>query len=212
MNLLCCLPGSNFSRKFIECWTNFLLYCKGSNIEVIPSFAERSNVYQVRSMCLGADYKNGIYQKPFNGSVNYDAILWLDSDMVFNPMQVTMLLRHKVDIVGGYYACEGGQELTCGMFEKGSIHKLLTEKTLQELPRKDGLVEVGYNGFGFMLTRRGVFESLEYPWFAPYFTDRGVVKDFSGEDVGFCMKARDKGYKIYVDPTLRIGHEKKCVY
>jgi GT2 family glycosyltransferase len=36
--------------------------------------------------------------------------------------------------------------------------------------------------------------------------------DFTTEDVAFCLRAREKGYTVYVDPQVRVGHEKKIVY
>jgi GT2 family glycosyltransferase len=88
----------------------------------------------------------------------------------------------------------------------------LDEKTLLALPKANGLTEVGFNGFGFMLIKRGVFEAVEYPWFEPHFTTYDNVRDFSGEDTGFCIKARRKGFKILVDIAVKVGHEKRFVY
>jgi hypothetical protein len=33
--------------------------------------------------------------------------------------------------------------------------------------------------------------------------------DFTIEDVAFCLKAREAGYKIFIDPAAKEGHEKK---
>ena len=76
------------------------------------------------------------------------------------------------------------------------------------------LMQVEYTGFGWMLVKKGVFESLKYPWFTPIFERKiakGVV-DFCSEDVSFCKKVLKQGYKIYVDTTIVVGHEKSIVY
>jgi len=62
-----------------------------------------------------------------------------------------------------------------------------------------------------MLIKKGVFESMEYPWFRPEFVQVGNAKDFTMEDVAFCREATRKGYKILVDPTVIVGHEKTRV-
>jgi GT2 family glycosyltransferase len=64
---------------------------------------------------------------------------------------------------------------------------------------------------GWMLVKKGVFESLEYPWFEPIRKHIGDVVEFTMEDVAFCHKAIDKGYEIFIDPKVIVGHEKTIV-
>jgi GT2 family glycosyltransferase len=73
------------------------------------------------------------------------------------------------------------------------------------------LIEVSYTGMGFMLVRKEVFESLEYPWFRPLEKRIGDMVDFTMEDVAFCLKAKEKGFGIFVDTGVRVGHEKRVV-
>jgi len=73
------------------------------------------------------------------------------------------------------------------------------------------LLEVAYNGMGFMLVKRGVFESLDYPWFRPIEKQIGEMVDFTMEDVGFCLRAKENGFGVFIDPLVRVGHEKKVV-
>jgi hypothetical protein len=81
----------------------------------------------------------------------------------------------------------------------------------KDVEGKSGLMEAAYTGFGFMLIKKGVFESMEYPWFRPVMKQIGNAMDFCMEDVGFCLTARERGYKIFVDPQVRVGHEKRVV-
>jgi len=37
------------------------------------------------------------------------------------------------------------------------------------------------------------------------------VQDMCGEDVSFCLDAIEKGYDIWCDPRIRVGHEKTRV-
>lgn len=62
-----------------------------------------------------------------------------------------------------------------------------------------------------MLVKRGVFESMEYPWFRPIEKKIGNMVDFTMEDVAFCIQAKERGYKVEIDPLVRVGHEKKVV-
>ena len=67
---------------------------------------------------------------------------------------------------------------------------------------QEGLIQVRANGMGFMLVKKGIFESLENPF------DMGMRK---GEDIVFQTKALEKGFKSYVDPSIFVGHEKTFV-
>jgi GT2 family glycosyltransferase len=65
---------------------------------------------------------------------------------------------------------------------------------------------------GFMAVKYGVFEKLDYPWFEAQSFDLGEgIYDFCSEDVGFCLKAIEAGYKVRVNPKIIVGHEKKLV-
>ncbi len=74
------------------------------------------------------------------------------------------------------------------------------------------LLEVAYTGMGFMLVKKGVFESLDYPWFWPLWKQIAGMRDFTMEDVGFCLSAAKKGWKVQVDTQVRVGHEKTVVF
>ena len=36
-------------------------------------------------------------------------------------------------------------------------------------------------------------------------------QDMCGEDVSFCLDAKEKGFEIWCDPRIRVGHEKTRV-
>ena len=78
--------------------------------------------------------------------------------------------------------------------------------TKQHLEKLDDVFPVEYNGFGWMLIKKGVIESLEYPWFRPLWQKvDDNINTFTSEDVGFCQKALEKGYKIYANKNIVIG-------
>lgn len=201
MKVIFCIPGSNFSKNFLQCWTNLVTYCIQNGIQFGVSFAESNNIYMVRNKCLGADVSRGKDQKPFDGKIDYDYLMLIDSDMVFTPQQFQVLLNRCQDIISGYYSFEGGNGLTCGKwdmdFQKANGYMpFYTEETLKKEPKNESeLVEIDYSGLGFMLVKKGIFEEMEYPWFRPKMTeyekDNIKIQDFSMEDVYFCMKAKE---------------------
>jgi len=81
----------------------------------------------------------------------------------------------------------------------------------EDVENSQGRVEVAFTGMGFMLVKYGVFEKLEYPWFKPVEKRIGDVVDFTMEDVAFCLRAKEAGCPVRVDPCVRLGHEKRTV-
>jgi GT2 family glycosyltransferase len=182
-------------------------------------------------MCLGADVIRGKNQKPFDEKLQYDYLLWIDSDIIFRPEHLIQLLSHNDDIVSGIYMMADNKHFATvknwdeeyfkqhGSFQfltpqdipNNSVQKSFADKPETVNRQPFPLLEVAYTGMGFMLVKRGVFESMEYPWFRPIEIQIGNMTDFTMEDVSFCLRAQEKGYKIYIDPTVRVGHEKKVV-
>jgi GT2 family glycosyltransferase len=183
------------------------------------SFAQDTIVYYVRNKCLGGEVRRGKSQKPFNGDIAYDYIMWIDSDIVFKTEDfynlLTSIHNKKKNIVAGLYMMQGGNNFAAVQYwdeEYFKIHGTFKFMDLSDIQNKRDLIEVDYSGFGWIIIRRGVFESLEYPWFRPIFHEIGNCFDFSSEDTAFCRLVKEKGFKIYVDPTVRVGHKKSIIY
>ena len=214
MKVMFCLPGNSYSGRFLNSWTLLRGYCMSHGIEVGICQQYDANVYYVRAKCLGANVLKGTGQKPWNGEVAYDYIMWIDSDMVFTPEHFQKLLSRDKDIVSGIYLMADKERIPAitdwnrKFFKENGTFNFLKPADL----KGDDLVEVVYIGMGFMLVRKGVYESIPYPWFDPQKFDFGdSIIDFASEDVSFCLKARQIGHKIYIDPTVMVGHEKSYV-
>ena len=206
MKIVFCIPGNNFSNRFLKCWTNLIkeLHKRDIEYELLSQYIP--NVYKVRSLLLGADRKFGQYQTPWQGKRDYDYIMWIDSDQVFEPNDFFKLLEHDKDIVSGLYLRKPQSdslndipiEFAC-FNEDGK--RLYTNEVNGEL------IKVWSNGMGWMLVKKGVFEKIEYPWFGPIIEGLG----FHGEDVSFQLRAKDVGFDSYVDTSIVVGHEKEVV-
>lgn len=222
MKIVFCIPGRIFSGNFLTAWSDVIyrLYHQGISVQLINRYS--SNVYYARNMCLGGDNLAGVKQKPWQGKLDYDYMIWLDSDMVFTFAQIERLLlvakKYKeVQILSGIYPMENKIEYATvidwdlDVFTKNGRFHFVTKDEVSAM-NKNTLVEVAYTGFGFMLIKNGVVESMEYPWFRPHWHEMTVndvfIRDYTSEDVGFCRSVTELGYKIYIDPSLIIGHEK----
>ncbi len=216
-NIIFCIPGPTpgFSADFFQGWTALVIYCMEKGINFSVSNHHSSVVYYARNLCLGGSVTNGKEQKPFNGQIDYTHLMWIDSDVVFNPQQFQALLDYDKDIVSGIYKMGGGnnfatvEEWDEEYFEKNGAFNFWNEEDIKD---RTGLIDVAYTGLGWMLIKRGVFEKLKYPWFRPLWKEFGDLKDFTSEDTAFCLMAKEAGFNIYVDPTIRVGHEKTIIY
>ena len=103
MKIIFCLPGASFSARFLQCWTELLGELPKVGISFGLSQQYLCNIYHVRTKCLGASLDRGTDQKPFGGKIDYDYIMWIDSDIIFKPEQFFKLIDHDRDIVSGLY-------------------------------------------------------------------------------------------------------------
>lgn len=124
-------------------------------------------------------------------------LLFLDADMVFPEDTIDRLLSHDVDIVGGLCFKKGppfDPTLLVGENFKAQI--------LRDYP-PEGMIEVCATGTACLLLNLDILEKIPYPWFE--FTRLPDGRPV-GEDIGFCYKARDAGFKVYVDCSVKTEH------
>ena len=139
-------------------------------------------------------------------SKNADALLFFDSDMTFPEDTLERMVKHVED----------GKDIISGLYFKRRppfspvLYKELgyrpeTDETyfeeLLELPTSKEPFEVAGAGMGCcMITKNVLLDlALNYQtWFNPIHN--------MGEDLAFCIRARDLGYKIWCDPTISCGH------
>lgn len=217
ITVIFCIPGNRFTDSFLKSWTNLFVWCINNNINPLLSNSYDANVYYARNKCLGPDVKRGKIQKPWNNEVKYDYMMWIDSDMVFSPENFEELLDMDKDIASGIYKMASQIQYATvehwdkAHYEKFGSFEFLTDDILSK--KKEKIFPVEYTGFGWILIKKGVVESMEYPWFRPEWDSfaNGKIVEFCSEDVGFCQNAIKRGYKIHINTAIRIGHEKSLV-
>ena len=165
-------------------------------------------------MCLGGDSTKGENQKPWQGKINYDYMLWIDSDIIFHPNDFIKLYNLKKEIASGLYFMQNGQQFATVQdwnektFEETGRFEFLTPEHLKN-QNKPFIVD--YTGFGFMLIKNNVFEKLKYPWFRPIWKKFGNVTEFTMEDVAFCHLVKELNLDVWVHPEVIVKHEKKIL-
>ena len=211
-----CLPGRGVSYIFLK---NFVSLCfelvqNGANIQIAQDYSSMVNF--ARCKCLGANVLRGPDQVPWDGKLQYDYQLWIDSDIVFNTESFYRVFAMDKDIAGGWYATEDGTTTSCAHWLEEDDFKenggVMNHEMVDGIMKRRKPFTVDYSGFGWLLIKKGVFEhkEMKYPWFAPQMQvfDSGEVQDMCGEDVSFCLDAIKAGFEIWIDPQCRVGHEK----
>ena len=219
MKLIIALPGNSFSNKFLINWSDTLISLNrdGHQVSIVNGYS--SFVPFARMQCLGLNVLKGIEQKPFNdGKYDYDLFITIDSDIFFTYDHIKKLIdaSKKYPVVSGVYKMEDLKHYACvkewntDFYLKNGTFEFMTDAPTEQY------VKVAYTGLGFFACRKGVIESLEYPYFnhplIEIKTEDGkILRDMCSEDVAFCKNIIQAGYDIVVDTELRVGHEKKLV-
>ena len=119
-------------------------------------------------------------------------------------------------IVAGWYCTEDGKTTSVAHWLDENDFRgnggVMNHETIESISKRKKPFTVDYSGFGWLLIKNGVFEheGMPYPWFAPKMQvfESGEVQDMCGEDVSFCLDAKEAGFEIWCDPRIRVGHEK----
>jgi hypothetical protein len=136
-----------------------------------------------------------------------DDLVFIDTDVRFDPEDLVRILLHDQDVVAGIYPLKQDQE-------EFPVHWLPNAEIWADAA---GLIEVEGVSTGFLRIRRHVLEKLyaKVPKFqvrqgkeiCPLIFERsmeGLTR--WGGDYEFCRKWRDMGGKIHVDPEMTFGH------
>lgn len=169
------------------------------NIEI--SFTMNSLIYDARNLMARKACENG-----------FDRIMWIDSDMVFEPdlyERLSARINEGYEFVTGLYFSRRMPIIPI-------IYKGVTceEKDGKYYPHaieydnypKDAIFKVEGCGFGgCMMTTKMVLDIAE-KFGLPF----SPILGFS-EDLSFCERAKQAGHEIYCDSSIKLGHRSYCV-
>lgn len=145
-----------------------------------------------------SENRNGIAEEAMKMGAEW--VFYMDDDQVFAPDTLTRLLAHNLDIVSGLYVSREAPFIPHAYDaedERGWC-------TFRPLKKGDaGLCEVKSVGAGCMLVRRNVFEAMPRPWWRL----GQITMDGWGDDHNFCHRAREAGFKVWVDLEIVVGHQ-----
>jgi len=207
-DVLIATPGSDLSNEYVRSLTCTIAELTAKNISWLWLNQASSLVGNAREMTTGGDRTLNIDDTgPLHGACTYNKIFWIDSDIAWKVEDFIKLYQSQHNIVAGTYLLANGATST--------VH---TQQYPDGVPREAILkiktpVPVDIIGFGFIAVKHGVFEAMERPWFghlsnAVQNTQGKMLYITVGEDISWCMKARQSGFEIYFDPTVLVTHMK----
>lgn len=208
VNILICTPGRMMEAEYVKSLVATLTHLNRVGISYVYLNEYSSQVNAAReATIMGSRFLSAFATEPLSGEVTYDKIIWIDSDISWEVEDFMKLYESRYDVVSGIYFNEEGVPLFT--FKEDDIY---FDK--EKLKHKEYPFEVFGVGFGFVSMKSGVFESCKRPWFETEFqriTNEEGREMFLpwGEDFSWCIKAHEAGYKIMLDPSIRVGHHKK---
>lgn len=151
------------------------------------------------------DGRNKLANNAIDG--NFDRVLWLDSDMKFSP---DTLHKFNADL-------DKGMEIVCGIYTTrtppitpaiySDLGYTLTDDG-KAIPQREIMFdypqetfEVAGCGFAGVMMEVSVLKKVRDKYGLPFSPVLGF-----GEDLSFCLRAGELGYKIYCDPSIKLGH------
>lgn len=138
----------------------------------------------------------------------YDYLLSVDSDIVLPNDALTKMIAADKDIISGLYIqrIPGTHTLEVYMdIPNGGCTNIP-----YSLIKDKGIVEIAACGMGCVLIKGDVFRKLEYPHF--YYKSAIDHKNSVSEDVYFCFKARQNGFKVWADESILCKHIGNTTY
>lgn len=198
-NVLIATPGRNVEMSYLKSLMATIEVLQEKNISYKFINQYSSQVAAAREGTIMNDQFLDITgNKPLLGKATYDKVIWIDSDIAWTPEDFLKLYESEKDIVSGVYVSDHGV--------------LMYTPSDREHLKQDSLVEITHAGFGFIAVKQGVFEAMPRPWFQTRFSKQ-IIDDKEyfvpfGEDYSWCVSARSCGFKIFLDPTVRVTHHK----
>lgn len=139
----------------------------------------------------------------------------VDNDVTWPAGVLPRMIDHPVDFVAGVYPTK----------QEPEQYRFIHQSSRLKSDPETGLLEVHHVPLGFVRLRRSVLERMvsvvEDDWFDlentakrawPLFEFEQHGHQSWGEDFVFCRKWRALGEKVWVDPSIYLGHCGSKVY
>lgn len=166
---------------------------------------------QVVKSSLIYDARNKLVAQAIDNK--FDRIMWLDSDIVFDPDLMVRLSRNMdagLEYVSGlYFKRQYPTEPVCfkTITQQQEGKELVTKALVYENYPKDQLFEVDATGFGAVMMTVDLANRVKEKYGLPFSPHLGL-----GEDMSFCWRAKQVGAKLWCDSRIKLKHIGSIAY
>jgi len=167
-----------------------------NNLDINAVFlAEESILTIARNELINLAYKN-----------NYDSMVFIDDDELWNPKTLIKILLSEKDVVGLPVVNKGDINI--------QFNVSLNRNNIQK-DETDGFIKVNTIGTGFLkLSKKIIVDLCESnneilfrgKKLKNVFEFNYINGSFIGEDIMLCKKIKELGYSIWVDPSHTVSH------
>lgn len=143
---------------------------------------------------------------------NYDRVLWLDSDMVFEPDLMERMSadmdEHDLDYIAAlaFKRVAPTEPVIYSRIGPNKDTGLLEADTMKNYP-EDALFRVAGSGFGAVMTSTKLLKSLWDKYGPPFYFYKNL-----GEDLSFCHRCNEMGFTMWCDSRIKVGHIGEYVF
>lgn len=185
MKLLIGIPTLDYVHvDFMRCLMNLVMHLKEQGTQFDVMIESGTLVYLARER---------IAHRAINE--HYTHVLWFDSDMIFNPEILDDLMFCGEQFVTGIYHARRKGYASC-IFKDIEPNNVERFETYPKEP-----FQIAGCGFGCVLTSVEMLSTICLHYLTCFTPLQSL-----GEDIAFCKRARDLGYKLWCDPSVVCGH------
>lgn len=159
-------------------------------------FCQSSLIYDARNTLAEMAIERG-----------FDRVLWLDSDVTFDPDLIRRLGEHldlgKDFVTGLYFSRRAPSHpviySSLYLAREAGKQRAVADH-FDDYPRDD-IFKVAGCGFGAVMMTVPMLRRVQEASALPFFPATGF-----GEDLSFCLRATALGFKIWCDSSIKLGH------
>jgi hypothetical protein len=156
---------------------------------------------------FAAHGRNNVIYKTLQHLPGVTHIFFIDKDVVPPVDAIERLLAHDKDIIVGATPIYKGEPAWSVMKydPEQTIDNIFEPVPYGELPDKP--FRAHHFGGTTCLIKRHVFEEMQYPWYQDVLAPGALIL---GQDLFFTAKAKQFGFELWCDPTVRCEHRRQA--
>jgi hypothetical protein len=192
MKFIFCFYDLNYTPEFLKSWVNLSTILNKNKIPYNISTGDSCNAFYSKQKSLKGNVLHGSNQKPFQGQYNYEYIVFLSGNILFNN-------NNFIKLYNNIYS----NDLNFLSAKVENRYKL-TNKKQNEFELAE------YLDFDMVIIKYGVIEKLTYPWFRPWNPQNKQEQAFT--DIDFCKRIqKEANVNLLIDPGVNVKR-KDIVY